>query len=111
MENVWRWRTDNALMANKSYIYDSSVPWNSAEPNSGTTYNWLVWYPDSNRLYDYPWATLVRYICQHRGTVSLTVTVYLYLCYRPDSTLYCLHYIASAYILVYNLQVHVHLLV
>ena len=70
VEGEWRWRSDNVLMSNRSNMSQSAVPWCSGEPNSGTSYNWLIWYPDPNCLYDYYWLYNSRYICQHRGTSS-----------------------------------------
>ncbi len=61
MEGVWRWRSDGSLLTN-----NSALEWGPGEPNSGTSYNCLMWDYQYNRFFDYIcYSTGYYYVYEH----------------------------------------------
>ncbi len=64
-EYEWRWRIDNGLMSNWSTIEESAIGWFAGEPNSGTSYNCLLWEPAYGLYIDGYCPNSYYYICEH----------------------------------------------
>ncbi len=77
-EGAWRFKSDNAVMSNISYMFNYiGIKWSAGRPLANTYYNCLYWSNFENKFWDGYCSSQYSYYCEHPRMVVSVLPIIL----------------------------------